>query len=465
MRAPLLYLGIALCAGGFVAQRILPARSVAEESRVLLKTRQPETLAAAGQVVDSATSSPLPAVVIRGVQPFALDQPRVPACLQDPAHDLPLSVYVEEIGGRVFAVDAFLDTGSSRITLGRSDAVLLGVKLTGQSIEDVGIGGKETFDVATSYTLRVASSSANLSDLRQFTFTLLCTPQVRRRDQNMMAGIPPALRELLAGQMAELEMDDKDLNEMFSSCINIIGMPFIARYVVILDPRPVVDALNAIAHDSSAVGGRDDVLERSLEQAEKGGGQQFGRIKVDLLQPSQPYPAPQISIPLKLVDMEVSRPPVTSFAVPFVPHVTLQHGAVRCQADFLLDTGGGISLISSSLARRLGLNLAQAPLRAQVQGVGPGSNGLRGFWIDSLTIPSAAGSYVIFTRVPLFVADIAGMDGSLGMNLLGPSVYIDLAHLDLSNPVAILGSLRPGPLPFRRIVVDIPRRRLGLDPA
>ncbi|NCO36438.1 MAG: hypothetical protein GW893_21580 [Armatimonadetes bacterium] len=462
-RSPLLFLTVAVCAAGFAANRVTPV--VTSSSVGVIRVGEESSCVAGADArlafapPHVAASSP---IVIHGVQPYALDQPRVPACLQPSEGEPPLSVHVEELGSRVFAIDAFLDTGSSRVTLSQNDSRALGVLLTGEVVEDLGIGGKEAFEVAASCVLRAASSSANSMDVRQFMFAVHCSPQVRRRDPSMMQGMPFGLRDLFAGHMSDLDMGENNLDEMLRTSINIIGMPFIERHVVVLDPRPVVSALNALANESGGEG--NDPLDQLLEEMETSGGQQLGRMKVDLLTPAQSYPQPRISIPLKLVDMDPGNLPVTKAHVPFIPGVSLQHGGARCQGDFLLDTGGGISLLSPSLARQLGLDLSRAPLTAQVQGVGAGHGGLKGFWIDALTITSQTGPSVTFTKAPMFVADIAGIAGSMGMNFFGPSVFMDLGQLDMSNPTAILGSLRPGPLPFRRIIIDTPRKRLGLDP-
>jgi hypothetical protein len=283
----------------------------------------------------------------------------------------------------------------------------------------------------------------------------------------MLSALPPSLSGMFMREMGELEMGAEDVDELFASAVNIIGTPFIQKCVVILDPLPVVTALQAIS-EGTAGGeqGSGDVLDRLLEEAEKTGMTSggIGRIRVDVLNANQAYPSPRLTLPVVMKDMDPGPPPVTKADVPFLPGVTVTHNGRTSRGDFLLDTGGGVSLLSPRLARELGVNLAAPQITAQVQGVGPGAGGLNGYWIDQLAVNSTGGG-VRWTRVPLFVADIAGIDGSLGMNLLGPSVYLNLKEIDMSNPLGILGEMRSGPLPFRRIVIDLPHRRLGLDPA
>jgi hypothetical protein len=189
-------------------------------------------------------------------------------------------------------------------------------------------------------------------------------------------------------------------------------------------------------------------------------------MKVDLLPANQRYMGAQIVVPLTMGNIDPKSAPVTKADLPFVSNVVLSHRGRTARVCLLVDTGGGMSLLSSRVARRLGLDLRQPPLTAYVQGVGKGGAQLRGDWVARATLPTLRGGPLIYNRVPFFIADIAGIDGTIGVNMLVPSVYIDM-NMDnlMANPMAILGNMRNGPMPFKRIVIDIPRRQLGLDPA
>jgi len=50
--------------------------------------------------------------------------------------------------------------------------------------------------------------------------------------------------------------------------------------------------------------------------------------------------------------------------------------------------------------------------------------------------------------------------------MLVPSVYMDMdMNKMMENPMGMLTSMKNGPMPFSRIVIDLPRQQLGLDPA
>lgn len=431
----------------------------------------PQTLLA--DYVPQAARDSVRPILINGVQPYALDQPRVPALLQPLEGGGPLSVYSEEVERKVFAFDAFLDTGASRMVLSKADRTALQVKAAGPTVEDVGIGGKEAFDVSIPYRLWVGDSSTDTLSARQFLFQLNCVLQLRKQDQNLLGALPPSLNQTITQEMKGLEMEADDMNELFMASINIVGTPFIRNCTVIMDPRPVVAALQALMpgsgggnREEEGGGGNADPLDQLLEQAEKGGngGLNFGRILVRLLPSNQSYPATRIVVPLVLKNMDPNPVPVTKADVPFIPGIEFALGNRSARGDLLLDTGGGVSLISTRIAQALGLDLSRPQLSVRLQGVGQGSGELKGFWIDRLALPTSKGPSVIYVHVPVFVADIEGIDGIVGMNLLGPSIFMNLNNLE-SNPQAILNDLRPGVLPFSRIVIDLPRRQLGLDPA
>lgn len=413
------------------------------------------------------------ALQINGVQPYALDQPRVPALLAPASGGPPLSAYSELVGQRVFAIDCFLDTGASRMVISRSDRDVLHVRTTGQTVEDFGIAGTERFDVSIPYRVYVADSTADTTDPRQFRYGIRCVLQLRRNDQNPLTALPKGLSDSLKG-LEGLGVSAKDLGDMLTPAINIIGTPFLQNYVAILDPRPVVSALGAVA--GMLGGGGDDgggdafaALDELLAQLQKSGASattSLGRMKVDILPFNQQYVGAQIVVPLTMRSIEPKPVPVTKSSLPFVSGVLLTHFGRSARVSLLVDTGGGMSLLSTRVARRLGLNMNQPPLTAFVQGVGKGGVQLKGDWVARAVLPTLRGGPLVYNRVPFFISDIAGIDGTIGVNMLVPSIYIDMNMTNLmANPLAMLGNMKNGPMPFKRIIIDLPRRQLGLDPA
>ena len=412
------------------------------------------------------------ALEVRGVQPYALDQPRVPAILRTPDKGIPLSAYSELLNQRLFAFDCFLDTGASRVTLSRTDRNALKVQSTGKTVEDLGIAGTEAFDVARPYVLCAGDSSTDITDPLDFRHCMKCSLQLRRHDPNPLGAMPKGLAEQLGGAMGELGFSSQEMGQMMMPSINVVGTPFLKQHVAILDPRPVVQALD-VFHGLSGTGGSGgsgdpfEALDNLLEKMGESGtqGRDFGRIGVDILRIDQSYPGPQIVVPLTMKDMDRREVPVTSAKVPFVSGALLSHGDRQVRLDLLVDTGGAVSLISPQFARQLNLNLNRPHLTTQIMGIGKGAMELKGYWIDRLQVPTSRGGPLVFRNVPFFVADVPGLSGTMGANLLIPSVYLETDMQKIQeNPMSILGSMRMGPMPFSRIVIDLPRGFLGLDP-
>src|SRR5436305_15349357 len=85
---------------------------------------------------------------IDGVQPAALDQPRINVVVRRAPRGPALSAKM--LGEEVFNVEAFLDTGASGVLISSGTAEHLGVKReatpTGEvRFEDVGVGGGSKF--------------------------------------------------------------------------------------------------------------------------------------------------------------------------------------------------------------------------------------------------------------------------------------------------------------------------------
>ncbi|NCO42971.1 MAG: hypothetical protein COZ06_12025 [Armatimonadetes bacterium CG_4_10_14_3_um_filter_66_18] len=410
---------------------------------------------------------------INGVQPYALDQPRVPALLTPASGGAPLWVYSELHEQRLFAFDCFLDTGASRMVMSRSDRDALKLRATGQSVEDFGIAGTEHFDVSIPYRMYVGNSAANPADVKQFTHGIQCVLQLRRSDQNPLTALPKSLTGPLTSGLEGTGLSSQDLGDMLTEAVNIVGTPFLRNYVAILDPRPVVSALGAVI--GMLGGGGGDAggdgfggLDKLLGQLEKSGSASasLGRMKVDLVPANRPYAATQIVVPLTMQNLEPKPVPVTKSDLPFVSNVVLSHGSRSARVSLLVDTGGGMSLLSSRVAQQLGVDLRRPQLTAFVQGVGKGGTELKGHWIGRATIPTTKGGPLVYNRLPFYIADIAGIDGTIGVNMLVPSVYMDMdMNKMMENPMGMLTSMKNGPMPFSRIVIDLPRQQLGLDPA
>jgi hypothetical protein len=107
----------------------------------------------------------------------------------------------------------------------------------------------------------------------------------------------------------------------------------------------------------------------------------------------------------------------------FVNSVDLQHGTHGAidKQHFMVDTGAQITVISSGVGSRLGLDPANPDFEVDVQDVTCEITIHPGFYIDSLQIP-ALGDWLEFTNVPVVLLDVASpeggtLDGIVGMNL------------------------------------------------
>src|SRR5687768_667938 len=100
------------------------------------------------------------AVEIEGVQPAALDQPRVNLHLRRQANGKPL--VAKKMGEETINVQAFLDTGASGVMLSTITADALGVQrataANGEPVvfHDVGVGGSDEFHVGEPLFVRLA---------------------------------------------------------------------------------------------------------------------------------------------------------------------------------------------------------------------------------------------------------------------------------------------------------------------
>ncbi len=107
----------------------------------------------------------------------------------------------------------------------------------------------------------------------------------------------------------------------------------------------------------------------------------------------------------------------------FANSVDLQDGQ-RTAFDkqrFMVDTGAQITVISSGVGSRLGLDPANPDFEVDIQDVTGEVTIHPGFYLDSLDIP-ALGDWLSFTNVPVVLLDVGSpeggtLDGIIGMNL------------------------------------------------
>jgi hypothetical protein len=167
------------------------------------------------------------AIDITGVQPAALDQPRINALLRLTAGGPPLTG--EDIfGDVVFNIEAFYDTGSSGVILGEETAQLLNVPLAhfpepaGPLIvfEDVGVGGSDFFNVSTPLFVGLAPFHPDTDTTTASAYQQQFGP--------LRLQIGPLASDSLLGD------------------VNVFGTPVMAGKVVVIDPKPLDTFLDTL---------------------------------------------------------------------------------------------------------------------------------------------------------------------------------------------------------------------------
>jgi hypothetical protein len=341
-------------------------------------------------------------IILEGVYEAALDLPRIHFLLQRSASESALGS-----ASGFAAHDAFVDTGASGVLLSRETAEELGVALMPRArYVDVGVGGAERFSVSEPLLL-------GLTDYE--------SPQ---------AGNPRTYHNVGRGRFQV-----KDTAGLLGEAIDVIGMPGLFKSVVVLNTGATND---------------------------------LGFCGAALKEPGDPsIPVPHVAIKLRFVDFANRNdpnnvPPLPVIAPnPVMDGLVLLHRGRLSKGNWLLDTGGTISLISTHQARQLGIAEDQKPaFMLPVGGVGHMTT-IPGYEIDRLVIPTLNGRNLIFTNVRLGVHDITyrdvetqterTLDGVFGSNFLCASAKMEgLLPGDISQTLV------------EKVVIDMPKGILGL---
>ena len=393
------------------------------------------------------------AVDIEGVQPAAMDQPRVNMHLRRDRNGKALAV--TEGKERTIHIQAFLDTGASGVMLSGKTADALGVKRASTSaagklqpttFHDIGVGGGDTFAVSEKLFIFVApyKSSSEPAD-----------------ETDYPVAVGPFRTQISSGG---------GLIEMLTGGLDVLGMPAIKGHIVIIDPKPT-DTFS-------------DMMRTGL----------FDRASAKI---------PQLSHHVKLTYVDFKRfthmdPPTAEFpalaANPMIgpdplaavsntvrtPRVVATFGGNKVEGTWLLDTGAAASMISVANAEKLGVKyvegtqgtnspkLSGIPADKQftisVGGVG-GTKKSAGFFLDSLTIPTRENDPLVYKPAPVLVNDITvedpktkqtiTLDGVFGMNYLAASAFVTE-----SATLPDINHMTAGP--YEWIVIDEPAGMLGL---
>jgi hypothetical protein len=378
---------------------------------------------------------------ITGVQPAALDQPRIYMNLRREARGEVLMVKVDKESSG--AIEAFLDTGASGIVLSNKTAKSLGIKHASTEdhkpflYEDVGVGGAEQFQISEPLCPSFAPYSSN-SD-----------------GDNLGAYGKP-----LAPIRLQIKPSE-GLLDALTGGLDIAGMPAMLKKVVVIDARPV----NTFT----------DKLKTSIVDP--------GDVSIPKTDRHVPLTYVSFARFTRLTPAGGPSPAIASNpmigADPFSAHdksqgVVLKYKGKSASVTMLLDTGAAASMISKKTAEALGVrysddesSLVGIPEKEQftltVGGIG-GNKTASGFYLDLLALPARDGAPVRYAKAPVLVSDISvvdpkthqtfTLDGVFGMNFLTATAEIS------GGLLPDIGKLTQGPFTF--IVIDHAHGVLGL---
>lgn len=110
----------------------------------------------------------------------------------------------------------------------------------------------------------------------------------------------------------------------------------------------------------------------------------------------------------------------------FIDSVDLQEGSYSSldKDRFMLDTGAQITVISSGIGSRLGLNPTNPDFEVDVVDVTGEVTFRPGFYIDSLEIP-ALGDWLSFKNVPVVLLDVSSPEGGTLNGIIGMNLFVD----------------------------------------
>jgi hypothetical protein len=443
---------------------------------------------------------------IHGVEPAALDQPRVNAILRPTASDDPY--WADFFGQKAFNIQAFYDTGASGVLLSANTSASLGTlgnpgipQLSYQSkpvvYEDVGVAGSDRFNVSTSLSVAIAPFHPNVDDQvanaeDQFnnsgTFTGIDLSYYKHTFNNVRTQVGPIVN------------DPANENPLLED-LDVFGMPTMKGKVIVMDPKPtdtLLDTMRTYTYNPGTA------FNASTADSDPGIPNTTRRIKLsygsfNAFSQTGTLDASNNLVPFTGATLTANQP--TLEHNPFIgpnpvnpagdttPPVKISYGNKSVSGSFLLDTGAAASIISTAKALALGITvddsdpdnpqLVGVPADQQFQltigGIG-GTKKVPGFFLSSLLVRTMEGNaandndpkHFRFTDAPVLVSDITvknpsnnqtlTLDGIFGMNYLIASAFVSEG-----GPLGItIGDLAQGA--FDWVVFDEPNGLLSVRP-
>ena len=400
-------------------------------------------LALCGLIASSAV-----AIEFDGVQPAALDQPRINMALQRSSNGPVLQANVD--GEQVDHFEAFLDTGASSVVLCTHSAQQLQIasETSGRNgrgnpvrFEDVGVGGSSPFAVSEPLVVSLAQTQ----------------------------GVGPMRLEI-----GPLDAQNDLLTQLAMGDMDIAGMPAMQGRIVVMDPTQVnkmTDKIRTSIFEIKPNAKLDPQVPKTKWHVKLG----FASFKnfTKTVPPGADGPAFSSN---PFLGPDPLHPDGDK-----TPPLVVTHNGKSSNQSWLLDTGAVASSISRKEAAKLGVKYAEGtfggndpkldgvPVDKQfslsVGGIG-GSKKSAGFYADKITLRTKEGEPITYLHAPVLVMDITVKDSTTGKEftldgVFGMNFLVASAKIDTSGLMPDIGKIVPGP--FHLIVFDQPAGILGLD--
>jgi len=380
---------------------------------------------------------------IQGVQPAAIDQPRINLVLSRRPNGPALST--KPGPDENSNIEAFLDTGASSVAISLNTAQQLSIAReqdpAGQTrFVDIGVGGQSTFAVSELLFLSI-------------------TPGDTRTIGPIRTEIGP------------LEGPKNILDSLVLGDLDVVGMPAMQGKIVVMDLKDAnqfTDKIHTYVYNSRSSAAAIPPATRHVKLSYAS----FQRFTETI--------PPQDAGPAIFPNPFIGPAPFKSPGADKTPPLLVKYKGKSSAGSWLLDTGSAASMISLAQAAALGITYTPNTLGTDhptllgippdrqftmtVGGIG-GSKKTAGVYLDSLTLHTREGKPLVFINAPVLVNDItvkdnAGKDftleGVFGMNFL-----VATAKLDESTLLPDFDKLTPSP--FRYIIFDEPGGTLGLQ--
>lgn len=299
-----------------------------------------------------------------------------------------------------FQVPVIFDTGASGALMSNSAQSAFGIPLTGETFDDIGIGGIETFNVTQPVELMLAYHD----DILETT---------------------PEKAEFVS--FGPVSMQARQSDPILTGAVDVIGMPALIDHVMEVQPNSI---------------GEFTLIPFIV----------YAKTRITNAMPEL-LPTTRMVVPLEQFDfIDDPNPPVTVSTNPMVPDVRIKFNAgdAGVTSDWLFDSGASVSIFGRDLAAAAGIDLVNdVPVTSvEVIGVGEVIRTLFGYELAELVLPMSNGDEMVYEDVVVFVPEDgalpADLPGILGNNLFHPS----------SSGTDIFGGIEQ-PSAFARYFVDL----------